>query len=53
MERIKDYIHQQLPNRKLNEISSEENIQKGIRFVNLAIKIYVLNQQEKNTSRRR
>ena len=32
MERIKD----QLPNKKLNETSSQENIQEELRFINLA-----------------
>ena len=43
MERIK----YQLPNIKLNEISSPENIQEGLRFINLANEIYILSQQEK------
>ena len=42
MERIK-YL---LSNVKLNEISPQENIQDGLRFVNLINEIYVLDQQE-------
>ena len=43
MEQIKD----QLPNGKLNETSRQENIQEGMRFVNLVNEIYILVQQEK------
>ena len=43
MERIKD----QLPNVKLNETSSQDNIQEGLRFINLANEIYILGLQEK------
>ena len=47
IERIKNHIHQQLPNGKLNEISPQENIQKGMRFVNLVNEIYIICQQQK------
>ena len=43
MERIKE----QIPNVKFNEISPQENIQEGLRFVNLVNEIYILVQQEK------
>ena len=42
MERIK----YQLQNIKLNETSSQENIQEGLRFINLANEIYILGCQE-------
>ena len=47
IERIKDHIHQQLTNGTLNEISLQETINEGLRFVNLVNEIYILNKQEK------
>ena len=47
MELIKDQIYQQLPNGKLNEMSPQETIQEGLRFINLVNEIYILGQQEK------
>ena len=47
MELIKDQIYKQLPNGKLNEISPQETIQGGLRFVNLVNEIYILGQQSK------
>ena len=51
MERIKDQvslrIYQQISNGKFNEISPQENIQEGLRFVNLVNEAYTLSQQEK------
>ena len=47
MERIKDQYNQQQLNRKLNEISPQEMIQEGLRFVNLANEIHILCQQDK------
>ena len=42
-----EQIKYQLSNIKLNETSSQENIQEGLRFINLANEIYILGQQEK------
>ena len=51
MERIKDQvyhqIHQQVSNGKFNEISPQEKIQEGLRFINLVNEIYILYQQKK------
>ena len=50
MERIKDQVYHrilhQVSNGKFNEISPQENIQEGLRFVNLVNEIYALYQQE-------
>ena len=43
IERIKD----QLSDVKLHETSSQENIQEGLIFINIANEIYILGQQEK------
>ena len=48
MERIKEQIYQQPSNVKLNEISIQEKIKGGLRFVNFVNEIYILGQQEKN-----
>ena len=51
MEQIKDQvyrqIHQQVSNKKFNEISPQEDIQEGLRFINLVNEIYILSQHEK------
>ena len=45
--KVMERIYDQLPNGKLNEASSQENILEGLRFVNLVNEIYILGQQEK------
>ena len=45
--KVMEQIRYQLSNIKLNETSSRENIQEGLRFINLANEIYILGQQEK------
>ena len=45
--KVMEQIKYQLSNIKLNETSSQENIQEGLRFINLANEIYILGQQEK------
>ena len=47
MERIKDQYNLQTLNGKLNEISQQEMIQKGLIFVNSINEIYILCQQQK------
>ena len=51
MERIKDQVHHQIhhqvSNGKFNEITPQENIQEGLRFINIVNEIYILYQQEK------
>ena len=49
MKRIKD----QLSNIKLNETSSQDNIQEGVRFIYLTNEIYILCQQEKRYFKKR
>ena len=51
MEQIKDQVYHrilnQVSNGKFNEISPQENIQEGLRFINLVNEIFILYQQEK------
>ena len=44
--KVIERIKYQLSNIKLNEISTEEKIQEGLRFINLANEIYILGCQE-------
>ena len=45
--KVMERIINQLPNGNFNKISSQENIQEGLRFINLVNEIYILSQQEK------